>query len=44
MMAFLVDYSPRSSSYKNLIATFVKASLGQGKYQSMTVLFTRAGN
>lgn len=36
--------SPRSSSYKNLVATLNKASLGQGKNQSITVLLTRAGN
>jgi hypothetical protein len=44
MIAYLIAFSPRSSSSRNLVATFNKASFGQGKNQSMTVLFTRAGN
>jgi hypothetical protein len=41
---FLIDSSPKSYFYKNLVATFNKASFGQGKNQSITVLFTKAGN
>lgn len=44
IMAFLTASSPKSSSSKNLVATFSKASLGQGKNQSITVLLTKAGN
>ena len=44
MIAFLTFSSPKSSSSKNLFATFNKASLGQGKNQSMTVELTKAGN
>ena len=36
--------SPKSSSSKNFVATFNKASFGQGKYQSIIVLLTSAGN
>ena len=43
-IAFLTFSSPRSSSSKNFVATLNKASLGQGKYQSIMVLLTRAGN
>jgi hypothetical protein len=39
----LLSY-PKSSSYKKRVATFKSASLGHGKYQSITVLFTKAGN
>lgn len=41
---FRLASSPKSYSYKNLIATFIKASFGHGKYQSITVLLTNAGN
>ena len=44
MMAYLILFYPRSYSYKNLLATFKRASLGHGKNQSMTVLLTSAGN
>jgi hypothetical protein len=44
IIAFLVAYSPKSYYYKNLVATLVKASLGHGKNQSITVLLTKAGN
>lgn len=42
---FLIASSlSRSSYYKNFVATLSKASFGHGKYQSIIVLFTRAGN
>jgi len=44
MIASLTVCYPRSYSSKNLLATFNKASLGQGKNQSITVLLMRAGN
>ena len=43
-IAFLTLSSPKSSSYKNLVATLKRASRGQGKYQSIIVLLTKAGN
>lgn len=43
-IAFLTASSPKSSYYKNLVATLNKASFGQGKNQSMIVLLTKAGN
>lgn len=36
--------SPRSSFSRKRVATFKRASLGQGKNQSITVLLTKAGN
>lgn len=44
IMASLTDFYPRSSSSKNLVATFKRASFGHGKNQSITVLLTKAGN
>lgn len=44
MMDFLFASSPRSSYSRKRVATFMRASLGHGKYQSMTVLLTKAGN
>jgi hypothetical protein len=41
---FLTLSSPRSYFSRNLVATFKRASLGQGKYQSIIVLLTKAGN
>ena len=43
-MASLTFCSPKSYYSKNLLATFIKASFGQGKNQSITVLLTKAGN
>lgn len=43
-MAFLIDSSPRSYSYRKRVATLNRASFGQGKYQSIIVLLTKAGN
>jgi len=40
----LISSLPNSTLSKNYFATLNKASYGQGKNQSMTVQFTKAGN
>lgn len=44
MIDFLEASSPKSYYSRKRVATLSKASLGQGKNQSMTVELTKAGN